>query len=417
MSIHESNHSVLLEHFAEHLTQEGYCKTIAERYFAVAAKFLQYLRNRTITLAIVEPVHVSRYLHCELAHFHRSHGHAPASMEGWRISHTSGIHNFLRLSKGEWPPVDQTHGLPVTLAQMLAEYVQWLKEVRGLAPDTISCLSEECARFLVWYRDQRNAESLLEMTIGDIDDYLRYRIPSLRRISRKGVSSRLRCFMRFAHATGRTTRDFSSCVLAPRIYTDEAIPSALRPNEIAAILNTTRKDRSSKGLRDYAILLLLSTYGLRAGEITHLRLDDIDWHADKFLVRHTKTNSQTTLPLMPAVGEALLAYLRHGRPTTDFREIFIRSRAPYKCFESGSSLYTPIRRRIEAAGIDPIGKSGPHTFRHARAVSLLRAGLSTKIIGDLLGHRSTASTSPYLKLAVDDLRAVALEVPGRGTQS
>jgi integrase/recombinase XerD len=416
MSI-QSSHTVLLEHFADHLTQQRYCKTIAERYLAVAAKFLQYLRSRAIAVAVVEPVHVSRYLHGELAHFHVSHGHAPTSIDGWRSSHTCGIHSFLRHAKGAWPPVDQTHGLPDTLAQMLTDYVQWLREARGLASATISGMAEECARFLVWYRDQRNAESLLAMAVSDIDDYLIHRLPPLRRISRKGVSSRLRCFMRFVHATGRSARDFSSCILAPRIYVDEAVPSALRPGEIAAIVNMTRKDRSSKGLRDYAILMLLSTYGLRAGEITHLRLDDIDWHADKFLVRHTKTKSQTMLPLMPALGQALLTYLRHGRPTTDSREIFVRSRAPYKCFENGSSLYTPIRRRIEAAGIDPIGKSGPHTFRHARAVSLLRAGLPTKIIGDLLGHRSTASTSPYLKLAAEDLRAVALEVPGRRDRS
>lgn len=413
MSIHQSSHSALLEHFAEHLSKEGYCKTISERYRAVAAKFLEYLRNRAIALAVVEPVHVSRYLHCELAHFHLSREHAPTSIIGWRRSHTSGIHKFLGFARDAWPPVDLTHGLPATLAQMLTDYAQWLREARGLAPDTISGRAEECARFLNWYRNQRNAESLLEIGIRDIDDYLSYRFPTLRRISRKDVSSQLRCFMRFAYSTGRTTRDFSSSILAPRIYADEAIPSALRADEIAAILSTTRKDHSSKGLRDYAILLMLSTYGLRAGEITRLRLDDIDWHTDKILVRHTKTKSQTILPLMPAVGKALLAYLRQGRPRTDFREIFIRSRAPYRCFESGSSLYTPIRRRIEAAGIDPIGKSGPHTFRHARAVSLLRAGLSTKIIGDLLGHRSTASTSPYLKLAVEDLRAVALEVPGR----
>jgi site-specific recombinase XerD len=352
-----------------------------------------------------------------LAHFHRKHGHAPASIGGWRASHTSGIDNFLKLSKGDWPPVDHTRGLPNAMAQIMGEYVQWLRTARGLAPDTVTGLADECVRFLAWYSDQKNAESLEKMVVGDIDEYLFYRFPSLRRVSRKDVSSRLRSFMRFVHFTGRHIRDFTSCVLAPRIYADEAIPSALRPNEILAILNTTRKDHSPKGLRDYAILMLLATYGLRAGEITHLRLEDIDWHGDKFLVRHTKTNSQTMLPLMPAVGEALLAYLRRGRPATDFREIFIRSRAPYQCFGSGSSLYTPIRRRIEAAGVKPKGKSGPHTFRHARAVTLLRTGLSPKIIGDILGHRSTASTRPYLKLAVDDLRAVALEIPGRRYQS
>ncbi len=196
-------------------------------------------------------------------------------------------------------------------------------------------------------------------------------------------------------------------------YALESIPSALRPEEIHAVEQVTRKDQSPKGLRDYAIVLLLSTYGLRAGEITRLRLDDIDWRADRFWVHHTKTGARSVLPMLPAVGEALLAYLRRGRPKTDVREIFIRARAPYRGFDSGSSLYTPIRRRLEAAGVQPAGKRGPHTFRHARAVSLLRAGVPLKVIGDMLGHRSAASTTPYLKLATEDLRDVALEIPGR----
>ncbi len=87
--------------------------------------------------------------------------------------------------------------------------------------------------------------------------------------------------------------------------------------------------------------------------------------------------------------------------------------APYRGFEHGSSLYSPIRRRIEAAGVKPAGKRGPHTLRHARAVSLLRSGVPLKVIGDVLGHRSAASTTPYLKHATEDLRGVALEVPSR----
>lgn len=417
MSAHSSSHTILLARFADHLVRQRYCQTISKRYLAVADKFLRYLESRTIAIELTAPVHVSRYLHCELARFHDVHGHAPISNHHWRNSHTSGIGCFLRSLYGAWPPVDHAHTLSDTLSQMVGRYVEFLREVRGLAPKTISGLARECAWFLVWYRGQKNADSLQGMSIKDVDDYLRYRVPGLRRISRKGVSTRLRCFMRFAHSIGETTRDFSTCILAPTIYKDEAIPSALRQDEIATVLKETRKDRSPKGLRDYAILMLLSTYGLRAGEIAHLRLDDIDWHADRLVVHHSKTNAQTILPLMPSVGEALLAYLRQGRPQTHLREIFIRARAPYWSFASGSSLYTPIRRRIEEAGVQPCGKRGPHAFRHARAVSLLRAEVPPKIIGDLLGHRSTESTTPYLKLAVDDLRAVALEIPGWGSRS
>lgn len=417
MSNHRSSHAELLVQFAEHLAKERYNLVIAGRYLAVAGKFIQYLRKRGILLDGVQLSHVSMYLQCELKRFGRNHGHAPISIDGWRVSHTSGINNFLRLVKGTWPPIDLTSCVCEAFAQTLTEYAQWLREVRGLASETTCALIAEGMRFLSWYGERIRADSLSEMTIADIDDYLRARAPSLRRVSRKSVSHRLRYFMRFAHATGRTTRDFSCCVLAPTIYADEAIPSVLGPDQIGAVLNATRKDRSPKGLRDYAILMFLSTYGLRAGEVTRLRLDDIDWHADKFLVRHTKTNAQTVLPLLPAVGEALLDYLRRGRPRADVREIFIRACAPYQSFDSGSSLYSLVRCRLEDAGIQPAGKKGPHTFRHARAVSLLRADVSSKVIGDLLGHRSSTSTRPYLKLATDDLRAVALEIPGWGDRS
>ena len=168
------------------------------------------------------------------------------------------------------------------------------------------------------------------------------------------------------------------------------------------------------GLRDYAILQLLAVYGLRAGEISRLRLEDVDWRGDVLHVRRSKTGDHSRLPLFETVGEALIDYLRHGRPETDVREIFVRTRAPYVPMVR---IYSEVSRRIEAAGITLSGKRGPHTFRHARAVSLLRASVPRKLIGDVLGHRSTESTIPYLKLATEDLRAIALEIPGEEVRS
>ncbi|WP_244221207.1 site-specific integrase [Paraburkholderia aromaticivorans] len=254
------------------------------------------------------------------------------------------------------------------------------------------------------------------MTVPDIDCYLQRRVSLLRRVSRKGIASGLRSFVRYLYETGRTDRDLSRFIIVPTTYAYESIPSALRPADISAVLGATRHDRSPIGLRDYAILMMLSTYGLRAGEVTRLRLEDIDWRADRFYVRHTKTGSQSVLPLLPSVGDALLDYLRRGRPASDVREIFVRARAPYRGFRNGSSLYTPVRRRLEAAGIYPVGKCGPHAFRHARAISLLRAEVSVKGIGDLLGHRSAGSIAAYLKLATEHLRGVALDVPNSERQ-
>jgi len=175
------------------------------------------------------------------------------------------------------------------------------------------------------------------------------------------------------------------------------------------VLAATKKDGSPRGLRDFAVLQLLATYGLREGEICRLRLEDVNWRGEALRIRHTKTNAYSYLPLLAPVGEALLDYLRNGRPQVEGREIFIRSCAPYIAM---TNLYGMIRGRLSAAGVEPPGKRGAHVFRHARAVELLRASVPQKIIGDVLGHRSTESTNAYLKLATDDLRAVALDVPG-----
>ena len=412
MSEHAPQRNALLDQFRGHLSTRRYASRVINRYVAVAGHFLHFLERQHTPIATAQPHHVAMYLQSELRRFHRRHGRAPSSIDDWRRSHTPGIHEFLRMLTGQWPPIsDATTPVEAFIQELCRDYTQWLGDQRGLAITTIADLEAEARRFLAWHTGRTQPSSLLEMQVADIDAYLQDRAPSLRRITRKSVAQRLRCFLRFAHVTGRTDRDFARCVMAPTLYAFEAIPSALSPQAIRAVLKITREDRSPKGLRDYAILLLLSTYGLRAGEITQLQLDDIDWRADRFCVRHTKTGAQSFLPLVPRVGEALLAYLRRGRPSTEAREIFIRTRAPYRGLHDGSALYSPVRGRLEAAGVEPKGKHGPHTFRHARAVSLLRAGVPLKVIGDVLGHRSAASLMAYLKLDTEELRAVALEIP------
>jgi integrase len=206
-------------------------------------------------------------------------------------------------------------------------------------------------------------------------------------------------------------RDLAPLVSAPIVYRFERIPSAMTAEQIKTLLSATRSDRTPNGLRDYGILLLFATYGLRAGEVVRMRLDDINWRQDKIQVKQSKGGAELSLPLTPEVGEAILRYLRRGRSETDRREIFLRARVPHGPFSCGSSLYSVVQRRLRKAGIEIQGKSGPHTIRYARAISLLRATVRLKTIGDVLGHRSAAATEVYLKLATDDLRSVALELP------
>lgn len=412
MSDATSQRDALLAKFEEHVVRTRYGSSSVQAYVAVAGRFLEHLSNRKVPIEEVCTEHVTAFLARELRRFSRRHGHPPASVGDWRSQHWSGIRRLLWWANGRLPVIAAPRCPFGAFSQALCtEYMQWLGEHRGMAAESIDSLVGEARHFLAWYGEGRTADSLSAMAIADVDAYLQMRAATLRRVSLKGVTHQLRCLLRFANATGRTARDFAPSVTSPTLYALESIPSCLRAEEIRTVLEATRKDHSPKGLRDYAVLLLLSTYGLRAGEITRLRLDDIDWRADRFCVHHTKTAAQSLLPLLPPVGEALFAYLRRGRPRTDAREIFIRTCAPYRGFASGSSLYTAVRGRLDAADVHPVGKRGPHAFRHARATSLLRAGVSQKVIGDVLGHRSAASTTPYLKLATEELRDVALEIP------
>jgi site-specific recombinase XerD len=411
MTDQDSSHRTWLSQLKDHLNKERYAAGTARRVVGVAGHFLAYLDMQHVDIRWARPADVEGYLQQALETYQIRNGHLPGYVD-WQTSHTSDIRILLRLVQGQWPP----DPVAVTPAEILQRdicklYTEWMTSMRGLAGATVSGRCDEACRFLDWMGERATREALTALTVPELDAYMKHRAASLRRASLKTVANNIRCFLRWLHISGQTTRDLSVAVVAPSLYALEGIPSALRSEDIEKVLAATRQDRTPKGLRDYAILMLLSKYGLRAGEVTALRLEDMDWRQDVIRIRHTKTCAVTKLPMVPEVGEGILEYLEKGRPTTTAREVFIRIHAPYRSFKNGSSLYTPVRYRIAAAGVVTAGKRGPHTFRHARAVSMLRAAVPLKDIGDMLGHRSTDSTRVYLKLASDDLRAVALEIP------
>jgi integrase/recombinase XerD len=390
------------------LTDQNYNPAVVANHCSYARGFLTYLAEREIPVATVTPSQVEQYLSHAIQCFRARHGRAPGPRR--HALPRAAIHGLLRLVQGKWPPEPEMIGPDAALRHAIChEYEIWLREERGLARATIDALMWEAQHFLEWQFDRGGAVGLRSLSVGDIDLYMEIRTPGLRRKSLAAVAKRLRSLLRYVHRTGRIPTDLTPHVIGPMLYAYEDVPSTLDSNQIAAVLAVTKKDRSPRGLRDYAILQLFAAYGLREGEICNLRLDDINWRAESLRIRYTKTNACSYMPLLTPVGEALLDYLHLGRPQVEMREIFIRSCAPFSFMQN---LYGMVRRRLSAAGVNPPGKRGPHVFRHARAVELLRASVPQKIIGDMLGHRSTESTNSYLKLATEDLRAVALDVPG-----
>jgi integrase/recombinase XerD len=411
MSDRHFSHGVWLTKLKDHLTEERYAARTSRQCIAVARHFLRCLDKQKVDVSAAQPASVEEYLQQARRIYRRRHGHPP-DYKGWQCLHTNGIHMLLRLVQGQWPPAPRAV-TPVEILQteIRGEYAQWMAGQRGLAPGTVSHRSSEAGRLLDWLRERATREGLATLTHLDVDGYMQYRAGSAGRRSLNDVTTKTRSFLRWLHMTEQTPRDLSSTVIAPLLYALESIPSALRAQDVEEVLAVTGQDCTPKGIRDYAILMLIWKYGVRSGEITTLRLGDVDWRREVIRIRHSKTGAISYLPLLPEIGEAVLKYLQDSRPKTSFREIFIRACAPYRPFRCGSSLYQLVRHRLEAANVITTGKRGPHAFRHARAVSMLRAAVSVKDIGDLLGHRAADSTLVYLKLATEDLRAVALEIP------
>ena len=151
-------------------------------------------------------------------------------------------------------------------------------------------------------------------------------------------------------------------------------------------------------------MLLLAVYGFRSAEVRRLRLDDIDWHRETMSPPRPKQRKVGTYPLTRAIGAAIIAYLRHARPTSQHRHVFLSLRRPHRPL-SGEGLGTMVRVRQLRLG-QKLKRYGPHGLRHACATYLLAEGFTLKEIGDHLGHSMVRATEAYAKVDLLSLRQV-----------
>jgi site-specific recombinase XerD len=215
----------------------------------------------------------------------------------------------------------------------------------------------------------------------------------------------LRVFLRYACREGVLGSDLSSTVEWPQVYKLSSIPRSISWEEVGKVLSSVDR-RTPCGKRDYAILLLLVTYGLRAREVAALTLDDIDWKRERLAVPERKAGHSTAFPLSRSVGDALVDYLQRGRPQTTDRHVFFRAVAPLRPI-GAAAISACAGRYLVQAGVE-VPRRGSHTLRHTLVQRLVDNEFSLKTIGDFVGHRSPASTQIYSKVAVESLRQVAL---------
>jgi site-specific recombinase XerD len=293
------------------------------------------------------------------------------------------------------------------LSPLLKDYCHYRRAHNGVSDATLVRDVETARGFLTQLR--RETKPIRLATLADVDMFVR---ELAARVSKRTVAdtcSSLRAFLRFLKITGRLSTDLAGGVIAPRYRTDEQPPRNLPWSEVQRILRSISR-AAPPGKRDYAMLLLLATYGLGAAEVLAIRLEDLDWRNGVLRVRRPKTNMPIELPLLPAVAKALTAYLRWERPPArSANPLFLRRNMPYEPITSSAIRYR-IRHYARLAGIaDKV--IGAHAFRHSHASRQIDSGANIKVVSDILGHRSSSSTSVYVRVALKCLRTVALPVP------
>ena len=307
---------------------------------------------------------------------------------------------------GAVPPLAAKTSVPHQ--EVLVEYLAFLRAHRGFAELTLNQHQRWAGAFLESVASRCPAVKLSALSCADAEAVVLAIGASLGRRSRQIMTTTVEAFIRFLRGAGHVPR---SCVpFLPRIktYALSSLPSVIPWSDVERALDGIERN-TSMGKRDAALMTLVATYGLRAAEVVNLRLDDLDWRGGVIHVRQTKTRRVLDLPLLTPVRDALVTYLRSGRPSTSERRVFVKCHAPRGPI-SRAVLYGVVRKTLNGAGITA-AHYGPHALRHARASSLMRTGRSLKVIGDLLGHRVPEATMLYCKVAVEDLRAVALELP------
>lgn len=308
---------------------------------------------------------------------------------------------FLRARDQFLEPPPQCHH-----PNLVEAYCTHLREIRGLAPETIR-LRKHTAR--IFLNTALSAgQSTMDLSVGDVEHFVSDRAMMLTRASLKTDTSSLRGFLRYCVDSGLAPAGIEEFD-RPRLYRYEQLPRALPWPLVEQLLESI--DRSTPtGMRDHAVFYFMAHYGLRPSEITLLPLDSIDWYARTISVTQVKTRSKLILPLTEPVADILQSYIRGGRPTDRGSSLFPRSRAPSGAI-TRRAIAEAFRRRVKESGIDWDG-TAPYALRHSFALRLLDGQVGIKAIGDLLGHRNIDTTGGYLRLHIEALRDVALPLMG-----
>jgi len=288
------------------------------------------------------------------------------------------------------------------------KYLRFLVEHRGVKRTSLVPWLFNLRGFLL-FLDRRRVRSLSSLRPKLFSDYLvtkAHHQPA----TVAGIASNLRGFLRYLCMRGILAKDLSPHVPRIRRWRHDRLPAVWTTAQVEAMLAVI--DRTSPvGKRNFAIVLLACRLGLRTSDIRALRLEDIRWDQAKIAIRQSKTGAPLVLPLSEELGQALIDYLKHGRPQSKHREVFLGVHAPFAPFGHGYSFHNILTdcRRLAGIQVPREGHWGMHSLRHTLATRLLERGTPLPVISDIIGHLDTNSTAVYLKIDMERLAQCPLD--------
>ncbi len=309
---------------------------------------------------------------------------------------------------GESRLLDPSSGQQIYQPLMDA-YLKWMRDYQHASEGTLGVRCHSTLRFLEWLGPDATSEGLSKLSSDRIENFFISYAQSMGRSARRSMQSALRTFLRFCLHNGYIEQSLEYAVPTLHTYKLATVPRGLTDTQAQQVLRCINRN-THVGRRDYAIVLLLYTYGVRGGQVRALQMEDIDWEHNLILFKASKHGKDSRLPLTAETGESLLDYLQNSRPSSSSPHVFLTCRAPYHPLPYSSSLSAIIARHIRAADIESPSK-GAHAFRHSFATRMLYEGHSLKAIADVLGHRHLSTTFIYTKVDFNALEQVALEWP------
>jgi integrase/recombinase XerD len=390
-----------ISRYAEWLSDRQVSRASALFKFQTLVLFDRFVAARHVRTLEELPAQIETFIE----EWRRTRGrrpHTAAYARLLRAGPRTAIEDLLRLVIPGFVGTERRRPWP--LQDLAPGFLEHLRDERGLRPDTLAGY-EHHMRVFERFLQSAGITDLSTLTPAIINRFMVDSTARLQACGRQARAGALRVLLRYLRRQGIIATDLSRAVPRGRTYKQAAIPRAIPWSDIERVLASVDR-RSACGKRDYAVLMLFATYGLRAQEVAALELSAIDWRRSRFHVLSRKAGNSTTYPLAAPVGEAIIDYLRNARPQCTDRHLFVSLTAPFRgvghwAMSTRASVY------LHRAGIR-VHRPGSHTFRHSCVQRLVEADMPFKQIGDYVGHRSDAATQVYAKVALHKLRALTL---------